>query len=202
MKPKAVVFDLGKVLLHFDWRRAANRLAPHSTVPAEDMLQVLDYTQTVIQYELGQISSREFFAHAREALGFRGTFEEFALMFADIFSEIPEIIGLHAELHRRGVPTFIFSNTNELAAAHVRANYPFFAHFTGYIYSFEHAAMKPDAKLYEVVEHLSGCRGAELLYIDDLPKNIEAGRARGWQVILQEEPGRTVAAARATGLLD
>jgi hypothetical protein len=49
---------------------------------------------------------------------------------------------------------------------------------------------------------MSGCRGAELLYIDDLPKNIEAGRARGWQVILQEHPETTVAAVRATGLLD
>jgi len=53
--------------------------------------------------------------------------------------------------------------------------------------------MKPDARLYEVVERLSGCRGAELLYIDDLPRNIEAGRARGWQVILQEQPETTLA---------
>jgi FMN phosphatase YigB (HAD superfamily) len=202
MKPKAVVFDLGKVLLHFDWMRAAQKLAERSKVPAQEMLKTLDYTHTVIQYELGAISSREFFAHAREAIGFTGTFEEFAPAFADIFSEIPAIIGLQAALRQRGIPTFIFSNTNELAANHVRANYPFFAHFTGYVFSFEHGSMKPDAKLYEVVERLSACRGPELLYIDDLPKNIEAGSARGWQVILQENPEKTVAAARATGLLD
>ena len=202
MKPRAVVFDLGKVLLHFDWTRAAQKLATRSNIPAEDMLKTLDYTHTVIQYELGNISSRQFFDHARTALKFTGTFEDFAQMFADIFSEIPEIISVHAELRQRGVPTFIFSNTNELAAAHVRAHYPFFNQFDGYIFSFEHGAMKPDAKLYEVVERLSGCRGAELLYIDDLPKNIEAGRVRGWQVILQEQPEKTVAAVRATGLLD
>ena len=202
MKPKAVVFDLGKVLLHFDWTRAAQKLARQSSMPADAMLMSLDYTHEVIQYELGKISSREFFAHAREAIGFTGTFEDFAPAFSDIFSEIPEIISLHAELRQRRVPTFIFSNTNELAAAHVRAHYPFFNHFTDYIFSFEHGAMKPDAKLYEVVERLSGCRGAELLYIDDLPKNIEAGHARGWQVILQENPEETVAAVRATGLLD
>ncbi|MEY4385890.1 MAG: hypothetical protein RLY20_1173 [Verrucomicrobiota bacterium] len=202
MKPKAVVFDLGKVLLHFDWLRAARKLATLSSIPAEQMLTSLDYTHEVIQYELGKISSREFFEHARKALQFRGTFENFAPMFAEIFSEIPEIIAVQGELHRRGIPTFIFSNTNELAANHVRATYPFFAHFTGYVFSFEHGAMKPDARLYEVVERMSDCRGAELLYIDDLPKNIEAGRARGWQVILQENPERTVAAVRATGLLD
>ncbi len=202
MKPKAVVFDLGKVLLHFDWMRAARKLAAQSAISAEEMLSSLDYTHEVIQYELGKISSREFFEHARRALRFTGTFEQFAPTFADIFSEIPEIIGLHADLRQRGVPTFVFSNTNELAANHVRVNYPFFAHFTGYVFSFEHGAMKPDARLYEVVERLSGCRGGELLYIDDLAKNIEAGRARGWQVILQENPAKTVAAVRATGLLD
>lgn len=202
MKPKAVVFDLGKVLLHFDWMRAARKMAPLSSIAAEDMLRSLDYTHEVIQYELGKLSNREFFEHARKALRFTGTFDDFAPMFADIFSEIPEIIALHGELRRRGVPTFIFSNTNELAANHVRANYPFFAHFTGYVFSFEHGAMKPDARLYDVVERMSGFRGADLLYIDDLPKNIEGGRARGWQVILQENPAKTVAAVRATGLLD
>ena len=202
MKPKAVVFDLGKVLLHFDWMRAAQKLATRSKIPAQEMLKTLDYTHTVIQYELGAISSQQFFEHARDAIGFNGAFDEFAPMFSDIFSEIPETISLQTELRQRGVPTFIFSNTNELAANHVRANYPFFAHFTGYILSFEHGAMKPDAKLYEVVERLSGCRGAELLYIDDLTKNIEAGRTRGWQVILQENPNKTVAAVRATRLLD
>jgi HAD superfamily hydrolase (TIGR01509 family) len=100
------------------------------------------------------------------------------------------------------VPTFIFSNTNELAIEHVRRTYPFYANFDDHVLSYEHGAMKPDARLYEVVERLSGCRGPELLYIDDLPKNIEGGRARGWQVILQENPAKTIAAVRATGVLD
>src|SRR5258706_9169830 len=146
MKPRAVVFDLGKVLLHFDWMRAAQKLATRSKVPAQAMLKTLDYTHTVIQYELGAISSQQFFEHARDAIGFDGTFEDFAPMFAAIFSEMPAIIGLQAELRQRGVPTFVFSNTNELAANHVRANCPFFAGFTGYVFSFEHGAMNPEAK--------------------------------------------------------
>jgi FMN phosphatase YigB (HAD superfamily) len=103
---------------------------------------------------------------------------------------------MHAELRRRGVPTFIFSNTNDLAIRHVRAHFPFFANFDGFVLSYEHGAMKPHAPLYEAVERLSGRRGAELLYIDDRPENIEAGRARGWQVILQEHPEKTIAGVR------
>lgn len=202
IRPRAVIFDLGKVLLHFDWTRAASKLAPRCSVPAQDMLKVLDYSHAVIDYELGKLSSREFFEHASGVLGFDGSFEDFVPLFSDIFSEIPTVMALHAELHGRGVPTFILSNTSELAVQHIRENYPFFANFTGYVFSFEHGSMKPDARLYEVAEGMSGCRGAELLYIDDLPKNVDAGRARGWQVILQDNPEKTVAAVRQTGLLD
>ena len=62
--------------------------------------------------------------------------------------------------------------------------------------------MKPDAQLYEVVERLSGRRGADLLYLDDRPENIAAGAARGWQVILQETPEKSRAAVQKLGLLN
>ena len=62
--------------------------------------------------------------------------------------------------------------------------------------------MKPDAKLYEIVERESGRRNAELLYLDDRPENIATGAARGWQVILQETPEKSRAAVQQLGLLN
>jgi HAD superfamily hydrolase (TIGR01509 family) len=112
------------------------------------------------------------------------------------------MVSLHAELRRRGLPTYIFSNTNELAVLHIRSNFPFFSNFDGYILSYEHGAMKPGAKLYEVVERATGHRGSEILYLDDRPENVEAGAGRGWQVILQENPDKTRAAIAALGLLN
>ena len=55
------------------------------------------------------------------------------------------MIQLHAALRQQGIPTYIFSNTNELAVSHIRRTFPFFANFDGYILSYEHGAMKPDA---------------------------------------------------------
>jgi methionine salvage enolase-phosphatase E1 len=90
---------------------------------------------------------------------------------------------------------------NNDAVGHIRRNFPFFANFDGYILSYEHGAMKPNEKLYEVVERASGRRGAEILYLDDRPENIAAGAARGWQVILQESPEKTLAEIDKRGLL-
>ena len=202
MKPKAVVFDLGKVLVHFDWSIAARRMSPRCNLSPEQLLSVFDYSPLVVDYEMGRVTDEQFYAEVVKLTGFQGNFGEFADLFGNIFSEMPEMIALQAELRQRAIPTFIFSNTNALAIEAVRANYPFFANFDGYVLSYEHGAMKPHAPLYEVVERMTGQSGADLLYIDDRQENVEAGRSRGWQVILQEQPARTIAAVRATGLLN
>jgi HAD superfamily hydrolase (TIGR01509 family) len=202
MKPEAVVFDLGKVLVHFDWSIAARRMSPRCHLSPEQLLRVFDYSPLVLDYELGRVTDEQFYAEAVKLTGFKGDFNEFADLFGNIFSEMPAMIALQADLRQRRVPTFIFSNTNGLAVRAIRAGFPFFAHFDGYVLSYEHGAMKPHAPLYAAVERMTGRRGADLLYIDDRLENVEAGRARGWQVILQEQPERTIAAVRATGLLD
>ena len=112
------------------------------------------------------------------------------------------MVQLQAALRQRGMPAYIFSNTNELAAEHIRRNFPFYANFDGYILSYEHGVMKPDAGLYEVVERESGRREAEILYLDDRPENVAAGAARGWQVILHETPEKSRAAVQKLGLLN
>ena len=112
------------------------------------------------------------------------------------------MIEAHDALRRRGLSTFIFSNTNEMAVRHIRKAFPFFAGFTGYILSYEHRAMKPEARLYKVLETMCGRRGREILYLDDRPENVDAGAARGWQVILHESPAQSLAALRKLELLD
>ena len=111
------------------------------------------------------------------------------------------MIALHSELRRKGVPVYIFSNTNDLAIEHIRRNFPFFSQFDGHILSYEVGAMKPAAKIYEALEAMAGKRGAEILYLDDRQENVDAGAARGWQVILQTAPAKSRAIVEAAGLL-
>jgi HAD superfamily hydrolase (TIGR01509 family) len=134
--------------------------------------------------------------------GFCGNLEEFGTYFSDIFVPIAPMVSLQNELRARGIPTYIFSNTNDLAISHIRRRFPFFSNFEDYILSYEHGAMKPDARLYEVVEKRSRRRGSEILYLDDRAENIAAGATRGWQVILQESPDTTRAAIKRLGLLN
>ena len=189
-----VAFDLGKVLVDFDYSIAARKIAARSAMPSGSINSFIGDSGITVKYELGLVTRREFFEQARQAIGFHGTFEEFGEFFADIFSEIPPMIELHAGLRRRGVPTYIFSNTNDLAIEHIRRNFPFFKKFDGYIFSCEVGAMKPDAKIYETLEKLAGRRGGDIVYLDDRPENVAAGAARGWRAILHESPEQSRAA--------
>jgi FMN phosphatase YigB (HAD superfamily) len=186
-----VAFDLGKVLVDFDYSIAAWKIAAHSQKSPAKIQALITQSSFIIDYEIGRLTRREFYERVREATGFGGTLEEFGGFFADIFTEIPPMIELHAGLHRRGLPTYIFSNTNDLAIEHVRRNFPFFRNFDGYIFSYEVRALKPDAKIYEALEKLTGRRGADIVYLDDRPENVAGGAARGWRTILHETPEKS-----------
>ena len=193
MKP-AIVFDLGKVLVDFDYSIAARKVAARSTKQIPDLQHFLGSSPVLARFESGLLTRQQFFAEMRQITGFTGSLEEFAGDFANIFLPIEPMIKLHEELRWRGFQTYIFSNTNDIAIEHIRREFPFFKNFDGYIFSYEVGAMKPDAKIYEAMEKMSGKRGAEIIYIDDRLENVEAGNARGWRTILHEQPNKTRAA--------
>jgi glucose-1-phosphatase len=198
---KVVAFDLGKVLVDFDYSIAARKIAARSTKPLDDLVVLLSTSPLIVQYECGQVTRQEFYEKVRAAAGFQGTLEEFGGYFADIFTEIPPMIALQAELRQRGFRTYIFSNTNDLAVEHVDKNFPFFKNFDGYIYSNEVGAMKPDAKIYAALEQMCGRNGSDIVYLDDRAENVAGGAARGWQAILHETPDKSRAAIEKLGLL-
>ena len=200
MTPKTVIFDLGKVLVDFDFTIAARKIMARSLRPPSPLQALNHFSPLICRFERGDITDREFFEEVRSATGYRGTFEEFAPEFSDIFTEIPEMSGLQARLRAAGIPTWILSNTNTLAEQQLRRHYPFFANFDGYVFSFAVGVMKPEAAIYEAAERAIGRRGEELLFIDDRGENVEAAVARGWQGLVQESPAKTLAAVRQLGL--
>ncbi len=195
-RPKAVVFDLGKVLLEFDFGIAARTLAPASAVTAEEFQRALDQSPLLHDYESGRIDSRRFYEGVVSRTGYRGAEPEFRASFADIFSEIGPMVELHAQLRAGGVPAFVFSNTNEIAVTHIRARFAFFRDFDGHVLSYEVGAMKPLPEIYAAVEAATGHGGDSLLFIDDRAENVAAAVARGWQGLHHVDQARTPAEVR------
>ena len=196
MSIQAVVFDLGKVLVDFDYGIAAHTLARQSTQSAEAIRTIIDQSPLLFRYEGGGMTTEEFFGEVQKQIGFSGSLAEFAAAFGDIFTEMPAMTRLTAEVRARGVPTFILSNTNEIAIGHIRRNFPFFAGFTDYIFSYECDALKPHARIYKVTEERTRCRGGEILFLDDKPENVAAAAERGWQTICHYSAEESTAKVR------
>ena len=195
-RPSVIVFDLGKVLVDFDYGIAIRRFAERSEAGMEQIQRLVD-SPIQVEFESGKITTNEFFAALQDGAGFRGDRAEFVSIFADIFWPMETMIAFFERLKSLGIPTCVFSNTNEIANGHIRERFLFYSRFDQYVLSFEEGAMKPDEPIYDVVEQRTGESGAGILYIDDRPENIETGRGRGWQTILQDGEAASVAAAAA-----
>lgn len=106
MKP-VIVFDLGKTLVDFDYSIAAGRIAPRCN-PAADAAKFFSlYSALLTSYELGLLTTTQFYDQMKAASGFSGTQIEFSEFFADIFTPIQPMIDLHAEFRKKKMATFI-----------------------------------------------------------------------------------------------
>jgi HAD superfamily hydrolase (TIGR01509 family) len=182
------------VLLDFDYSKAARRVGEHCPEGKCGIQELIDHSPLLFEFETGRLTPESFYQQVQSASGFQKEIDVFCEMFSNIFSPIPGMIELQKRLKSKGVPTYIFSNTNTWAISHIRQAYPFFGNFDGYILSYEHGSMKPDEHIYDIVEAHAGLRGAEILYIDDRADNIGTGKARGWNTIHHSDPIATISA--------
>jgi len=183
MKISAVCFDLGKVLLHFDWDLMLNRVAKKSPLPKEEIMRRLREDPQVKAYEIGAITSAKFFTHFKKLVEFKGTKKELRQAFSEIFTPLADHIALAAML-RPHYPLAIISNTNEAHISHAESTYTFFSLFSARIYSHEVKAMKPEPAIYRAaLTALGGIDPLEALFIDDIEANILGAVKLGWQTI-------------------
>jgi len=183
MKISAVCFDLGKVLLHFDWDIMLRHIAEKTPLSPEEITALLKNDPQVIAYEIGGISSTKFFSHLKKVLHYRGTSKELRACFSDIFTPMADHIALAAQLAPH-YPLALISNTNEAHIAHAEATYSFFSLFHARIYSHQVKTMKPKPEIYQAaLTALGGIDPLEALFIDDLEPNILGATQLGWQTI-------------------
>jgi FMN phosphatase YigB (HAD superfamily) len=203
-RPKAVVFDLGNVLLDFDYRRTVEKIRHHCRLLKNtgdtELLKLIGGSDLFQRFEGGLINPDEFFAGVVEQTGYEGTLQEFGECFGDIFTEATAMVAWNEELRRKRIPRYILSNTNDLSIRFIRKRFPFFNEFDGYVLSYEHRVMKPGTRIYELIEEQAGLRGPDLFYIDDREENIHAAVTRGWQSVHHVNSAHTLEVARGIGL--
>lgn len=177
--PTAFLFDIGNVLLRFDFSLALAKLASDSEVhePAE-VLAAIDRVKSA--YEDGQIDRASFLRGTFDVLRYRGTEPAFIAAWEDIFTPNEPMFALVKRLHGR-FPLYLLSNTSDIHRDYVFARYPVFQRFTAGTYSYAVQCSKPGRAIYQHAIRTHGLDPAQTFFIDDLLPNIETARALGFQ---------------------
>jgi len=197
---KALIFDLGGVIVPFDFRRgyaAMERLCP---LPAAEIPGRIRSTGLVPRYETGQISSEAFVEELCRALDLRIGFDEFRELWSVIFLPGSLIPGDFLRALRQRYRLVALSNTNQLHFGQVRESYPEIAHFDDLVLSYQVGCAKPDRRIYEEAIARAGCLASECLFIDDVEAFVEGGRAAGLQAVRFEGLEQLQAEFQARGI--
>lgn len=174
----ALIFDIGNVLLRFDFNLALQKLARHAEPSAEAIVGLIEPAK--VAYEAGQMSRAEFHAEMRKILRYTGSDADFVSAWEDIFTENQPMVDLVRSLHGR-FPLYLLSNTNDMHVDFIFRRYPVFELFTDAVYSYKVRAAKPDRAIYETAARQFGVKPVETFFVDDLIANVEAARAVGFQ---------------------
>ena len=174
----AVIFDIGNVLLTFDYFIAERALVSHTGI--ETPPSVEDLHPHRIDHETGRSSREDFIRIVREAFAHDGPEDHFMELWTRIFQVNEPMVGWARSLHGK-TPLFLLSNIGCIHHDHIFEEYEFFGSlFRDGIYSYKAGVMKPEARIFELAKSQFGVDPARTLYIDDLEENVHGAESVGF----------------------
>ena len=179
---RAVIFDLGGVLVGFKGQAFLQETL--SFVPMANIVEWNNSTAELQRlFELGLLQEQEFFEKLQPLMKKKLSFQQFCKKWSDFFTFRPKVFGLLAKLKAAGYKIGILSNTNALHWSWIKKHYNFDSAVDAVVTSFECHCLKPDKKIFNSV--LAGLqeKPENCIYIDDLPKYVDAARALGFNAI-------------------
>jgi 2-haloacid dehalogenase len=199
--PRAVVFDIGRVLFDWDLRFLFAKLIDDPAQLDWFLTEVVT-EQWHFQADAGRplaemVPERiaQFPDHAPLIEAYRDRFNE------TIPSPIPGTHEIVRRLAARGVPLYALTNFGAEFFAGFRPVQPIFELFADIVVSGDERVAKPDARIYEIAERRFGHSPGELFFTDDNPANVEAAAARGWHAHLFTDAAALEAELVGLGLL-
>ncbi|MHC4871672.1 MAG: HAD family hydrolase [Planctomycetota bacterium] len=177
---KAVIFDLGKVLVDFDWNIAVQRISPHTSLNEDEIIPRVTETDFVKLYEEGVIDCDDFALEIIQLLNADISIEEFVSFWSDIFIRRPEMENLFSRVKEK-YPVAILSDTSPMHWNYISRNVPAIAHPDALILSYEVGTHKPDQKIYQQALNELNITAENAFFTDDLEVNIAGAKKAGIQ---------------------
>lgn len=181
MRPEAVIFDIGNVLIEWQPERFYDTIMPRAD--RERMFAEVDLHAMNDAIDRGGLFRETIYETAEAYPVWRDQIRLWYDNWIDMASPVvDQSLHLLRALRARGVPVFALTNFGIHSFAYAETQYAFLGEFNRRYISGHMGVIKPDPRIYEMVEQDCGVTPDRLLFTDDRPDNIEAAVRRGWQV--------------------
>ena len=183
MTVKAIIFDLGGVLVELDFSIFYNKIISQSPKENPHSRIMLEFFRESDLYHQGKMSDNEFFNLACDLLQIceddqSAFFEGFNSI---VTHPIPETVELLKKIKETtNYKLLALSNVNSSHWNYILSkNWEFLNYFDELILSFEVHVTKPDPQLYGIAIYKAGCKPEEIVFIDDGFNNVRAAKELG-----------------------
>ncbi len=163
---KAILFDLGKVILDFDFSPAFKTLSKASGRPPKEVRAFFMESGLEVLYDGGKITSKSFCDEVKKSLGHSLSEIQFRRCWNEIFTPNQKTIRLIKKLAKK-YRLVLISNTNEMHYEYIRRKYTVLSYFDAVVLSFKEKRRKPDAAIYRKAIRECAAKPHEIFYIDD-----------------------------------
>jgi FMN phosphatase YigB (HAD superfamily)/DNA-binding XRE family transcriptional regulator len=192
-----IYFDVNGCLVHF-YHRAFSKLAQDTGAPLDSVESAFwHYNDDVCR---GVLSVNDFNAKLADRIGVESVdWQKYYLETVEPIMAMQEVVKWASEHYRIGLLTNIMPGL--LSAMRREGHLPNLQYDT-IIDSSEVAAIKPEARIYEIAEAQADCRPEDILLIDDSRVNLMAAEKLGWHVLWFDDSRIEESVDRARQALD
>jgi 2-haloacid dehalogenase len=180
---KHIVFDIGKVLIHYDPNLPFSRVIPDETERAWFFANVCTHDWNIVQDRGRTWADAEALLIAdhpereEQIRSFRKFWHEMVPHHYEDSVAIME--GLIAE----GRDVTMLTNFASDTFREAQQRFPFLTKPRGVTVSGDIGLIKPDVAIYETHANSFGLEPAATIFIDDAIVNVEGAKAAGWQAV-------------------
>jgi FMN phosphatase YigB (HAD superfamily) len=195
-------FDLGNVVALFDHLKGCRQMAEVAGISLEQVFAAVFDSELNRRYELGEVTSREFFEEFCRATGTQPNFDAFYHAAGDIFELNHSLIPVLTALEDAGYRLGLLSNTCQCHWDRLlKAEYGLLpAVFSAIALSYQIKAMKPDPKIYLAAAELAGVKPREIFFCDDVMAHVIGAREAGFDAVQYTTTPALVADLRRRGM--
>lgn len=174
---RSVIFDVGRVLVHWDPEATLAGLAAISLAGPGELNDLLQRNSHDLG--TGTLSATALHRLLIEQAGTDAAWERFYPAFCRGLRRDDLALGYAAQLAQRGIALGIISNTNAVHVQWLHAHLPELASFRSVVWSSSAGLLKPDRAIYKLAVQQMGVAPAAALFVDDLTENVAGAVAAG-----------------------